>query len=69
MVTIAEDLGTAREVVSRHLKHLESVGLVRLRRSTVEVCDYHGNVAGCAPKRFGGSSTRSRGIFSYNLMK
>jgi CRP/FNR family transcriptional regulator len=34
---IAVELGTAREVVSRHLKRLEASGLVELRRSTVEV--------------------------------
>ncbi len=36
---IAVDLGTAREVVSRHLKRLESAGLVRLGRSSLEVLD------------------------------
>lgn len=36
---IAVDLGTAREVVSRHLKRLETAGLVQLGRSTVEVKD------------------------------
>jgi CRP/FNR family transcriptional regulator len=35
---IAVELGTAREVVSRHLKRLESSGLVELGRSTVQVC-------------------------------
>ena len=34
---IAVELGTAREVVSRHLKRLESSGLVELGRSTVQV--------------------------------
>lgn len=34
---IAVELGTAREVVSRHLKRMESSGLVELGRSTVEV--------------------------------
>jgi CRP/FNR family transcriptional regulator len=34
---IAVELGTAREVVSRHLKRLESSGLVDLGRSTVQV--------------------------------
>jgi len=34
---IAVELGTAREVVSRHLKRLESSGLVALGRSTVQV--------------------------------
>ncbi len=36
---IAVELGTVREVVSRHLKRFESNGLVRLGRSTVEVAD------------------------------
>jgi len=36
---IAVELGTAREVVSRHLKRLEAAGLVRLGRSTLEVRD------------------------------
>jgi CRP/FNR family transcriptional regulator len=34
---IAVELGTVREVVSRHLKRLESSGLVALGRSTVQV--------------------------------
>ncbi len=34
---IAVELGTAREVVSRHLKRLESSGLVELGRSTVQL--------------------------------
>ena len=34
---IAVELGTSREVVSRHLKRLESSGLVELGRSTVQV--------------------------------
>jgi CRP/FNR family transcriptional regulator, anaerobic regulatory protein len=36
---IAVELGTAREVVSRQLKRLESAGLVRLGRSALEVLD------------------------------
>lgn len=39
---IAVELGTAREVVSRHLKRLEAAGLVRLGRSSLEVIDPHG---------------------------
>jgi len=39
---VALDLGTAREVVSRHLKHLEAQGLVRLARGRVEVVDVGG---------------------------
>lgn len=34
---IAVELGTVREVVSRHLKRLESSGLVELGRSTIQV--------------------------------
>jgi CRP/FNR family transcriptional regulator len=34
---LAVELGTAREVVSRHLKRLEASGLVALGRSTVQV--------------------------------
>lgn len=36
---LAVELGTAREVVSRNLKRLESRGLVRLGRSSVEIVD------------------------------
>lgn len=36
---IAAELGTAREVVSRHLKRLETAGLVRLGRGSVEILD------------------------------
>lgn len=39
---IAVELGSVREVVSRHLKRLESRGLVRLGRSTVEIVDLQG---------------------------
>lgn len=39
---IAAELGTAREVVSRHLKRLEEAGLVRLGRAHVEVRDRNG---------------------------
>ena len=34
---LAIEVGTAREVVSRHLKRFESLGMVRLSRATVEV--------------------------------
>jgi CRP/FNR family transcriptional regulator len=40
--SIAVELGTAREVVSRHLKRLEAEGLVRLGRSTLEILDRPG---------------------------
>jgi CRP/FNR family transcriptional regulator len=36
---LADELGTAREVVSRILEHFEDSGLVRLRRARVEVLD------------------------------
>jgi CRP/FNR family transcriptional regulator len=36
---IATELGTAREVVSRHLKRMEVTGVVRLGRSQIEVLD------------------------------
>jgi CRP/FNR family transcriptional regulator len=36
---IAVEVGTAREVVSRHLKRFEAAGLVQIGRSTVEVKD------------------------------
>lgn len=36
---LAVELGTAREVVSRHLKVFEKRGLVRLGRGTIEVVD------------------------------
>jgi CRP/FNR family transcriptional regulator, anaerobic regulatory protein len=39
---IAVELGTAREVVSRHLKRFESAGLVHLGRSSLEVRDPQG---------------------------
>lgn len=39
---LAVELGTAREVISRHLKAFEKRGLVRLGRGAVEVCDRAG---------------------------
>lgn len=36
---LALELGTAREVVSRILKHFERDGALRLGRGTIEVCD------------------------------
>jgi CRP/FNR family transcriptional regulator len=36
------DVGTAREVVSRHLKRNEAAGLVRLGQSSLEVIDPRG---------------------------
>jgi CRP/FNR family transcriptional regulator len=39
---IAAELGTAREVVSRHLKRLEATGRVRLGRATIEIIDRAG---------------------------
>jgi CRP/FNR family transcriptional regulator len=37
---LASELGSAREVVSRHLKRFESYGWVRLNRGTVEVLNH-----------------------------
>ena len=34
---LAYELGTAREVVSRHLKNFESYGWVNLKRGTVDI--------------------------------
>jgi CRP/FNR family transcriptional regulator len=42
---LATEVGTAREVVSRHLKRLERAGLVRLGRSQIEVTDRAGLLA------------------------
>lgn len=39
---LAEELGTAREVVSRRLKAFEERGLVRLRRGGIEILDLGG---------------------------
>ncbi len=39
---LAVELGTAREVVSRHLKAFEKRGLVRLARGTLEIVDRAG---------------------------
>ena len=36
---IADNLGTAREVISRQLKKLESQGLIRLKRGCIIICD------------------------------
>jgi CRP/FNR family transcriptional regulator len=36
---IAAELGTAREVISRLLKHFEAQGLVRLERRQIEIAD------------------------------
>lgn len=40
--TLAEELGTAREVISRHLKRLEAAGLVALGRGRVALIDAAG---------------------------
>lgn len=39
---IAVELGSAREVISRHLKRMESQGLLRLQRSTISICNRPG---------------------------
>ena len=36
---LADELATAREVVSRHLKRLEGYGLLRLNRGSIEIID------------------------------
>lgn len=38
---LAAEIGTAREVVSRHLKQFEKAGLVRLARGRIEIADPH----------------------------
>jgi CRP/FNR family transcriptional regulator len=37
---IANELGTAREVVSRHLKRLEQKGMIQLERGSIRICDF-----------------------------
>ena len=37
--TIANHLGTAREVVTRMLRYFQSEGMVKLARGTVEICE------------------------------
>ena len=39
---IAAELGTAREVISRHLKHLADQGLVNLGRSSIRILNRNG---------------------------
>lgn len=36
--TIANHLGTAREVVTRMLRYFQNEGMVKLARGTVEIC-------------------------------
>ncbi len=36
---LSAELGTAREVVSRHLKRFEACGWVKLGRGTIEIID------------------------------
>jgi CRP/FNR family transcriptional regulator len=36
---LADDLGTAREVISRYLKEFDTAGLVRLRRGEIHILD------------------------------
>jgi CRP/FNR family transcriptional regulator len=38
---LAYELGTAREVVSRHLKTLEGDGLISLKRGVIEIVNRH----------------------------
>ena len=35
--TIAKDLGTAREVVSRMLKHFENEGMIKVSRGAIDL--------------------------------
>lgn len=37
---IANELGSAREVISRHLKRLEQQGILKLERGKVHICDF-----------------------------
>ena len=39
--TIANHMGSAREVVTRMLRYFQSEGMVKLSRGTVEVTDLH----------------------------
>jgi CRP/FNR family transcriptional regulator, anaerobic regulatory protein len=45
---LAYELGTAREVVSRHLKNLESYGWLILKRGTVEIINREALIRVCA---------------------
>ncbi|MDE6957118.1 MAG: helix-turn-helix domain-containing protein, partial [Lachnospiraceae bacterium] len=38
----ARELGTAREVITRMLKHLQDEGLIRISRGAVEIIDFDG---------------------------
>jgi CRP/FNR family transcriptional regulator len=38
---LAYELGTAREVISRHLKMFESDGLIKLKRGVIEIINRH----------------------------
>lgn len=37
---IANELGSAREVISRHLKRLEQQGILKLERGKIRICDF-----------------------------
>jgi CRP/FNR family transcriptional regulator len=45
---LAYELGTAREVVSRHLKNFESYGWVNLKRGTIEIMNREALIRVCA---------------------
>ena len=45
---LAAKIGSAREVVSRRLKHFESEGLIKLERGRVEVLNHASLQALCA---------------------
>jgi CRP/FNR family transcriptional regulator len=38
---LAAELGTAREVVSRHLKYFEKQGWLQLNRGVIEIANLH----------------------------
>jgi CRP/FNR family transcriptional regulator len=51
--SLADELGTAREVVSRILEHFETEGLVRLRRANVDVLDPENLARACVARPIG----------------
>ncbi|SJM90968.1 Transcriptional regulator, Crp/Fnr family [Crenothrix polyspora] len=47
---LAYELGSAREVVSRHLKTFESYGWVKLKRGTIDIIDREALIKVCAKR-------------------
>jgi CRP/FNR family transcriptional regulator len=47
---LAYELGSAREVVSRHLKTFESYGWVKLKRGTIDIIDREALIRVCAKR-------------------